>query len=177
MNKNWTLIILIQLTNIIALQAQGFYDTNLKLIKNSNGVSISEFFEKKYSQNILYEVYQGNDCKECSGYSVVFKKYSTEPLFIIGTPPKKDKHLSKCIASYNVFRTYADSFDSDLKLLVSDKVGPEVLKSLFGNQYKETIDYVEGSELKIWNYNKFGGAMSFDLIFENQVLTGYKRYN
>lgn len=169
-------ILLISTSFIINAQGPAFYDIEGKLIENNINTSINEVVSNNFKNIDFIDVFYSEN-KNCEGYEVVFKKFTEKPLFIFGKMPKNKRKLNKCIEKYNVISVFSGfSFKNDLDSMINDQISPEKASTIFGNAWTETLDKEAGSEILIYNYNKYYGTVKFDLIFHNNKLSRYITY-
>ncbi|MFV0566630.1 MAG: hypothetical protein ACK5NB_12465 [Flavobacteriaceae bacterium] len=157
-------------------QESNFYKLDGTILASGEGKSINNIHQEYFSDVEMIKVYHDTDNnKECNGYDIIYKKYTQTPLFILGAFPK-EKHLKKCIdkSKFNVVSDYSGySFKSDLDNMIENQKSKEYVVSIFGNPQRETIDKEKGSEIVIYNYNKYYGTVKFDLVFVNNTLNRY----
>lgn len=155
-------------------QNGNFYKLDGTIIAKSEGKSINNIVNEYFNNIEMVNTYFGSDDSNCQGYEIIFKKYTETPLFVLGLFPKRKKKLKKCIEGYNVIETYSGySFKNDLDEMIDNETSKEQIIKIFGNPQSETIDKEKGSEIVIYNYNKFYGTVRFDLIFVNNILNRY----
>ncbi|WP_142783398.1 hypothetical protein [Changchengzhania lutea] len=154
-------------------QNEGFYYPNGDLISKNIDQSINSILELHFPDINQITVHS----KSCDNYEVVFKKFTETTLFVLGEFPKSKRSLKKCIEAYNVINDYSrESFKSTLDDLIEKSEGSKQVFNIFGNPQRETIYKELGSEITIYNYNKYYGTVKFDLIFENDKLIRYIKY-
>lgn len=138
---------------------------------NSEKKSITDIKEEYFSDVLFTDLFIGPD-KSCEGYQIMFQKYTNKVLLITGSFPKAKK-LNKCVNTYNQIKPFVNDLEKDLDYMIEYKFNKEEIINVFGSPYSKTIDNDGEYKFKIFNYNKYYGAVKFDLIFNENQLVRY----